>query len=88
MLLILFSSSFFTITSSLNSSNSHLLNNSMILELEFDFMNVTSLKKVHCKPGEGLNCGAKKDLDLGSQFLVSSRQVNTGLSLVNNDHLT
>ena len=79
ILLILLFSRAYGITSSLNFINSYLiLNDSMIPELELDFMNMTDLTKTLCKPGHGLECGAKEDLDLGSQFLVSSRQCEGG----------
>ena len=63
---------------SLNSYDSFIIDDRMIPEKDpDDIMNMTS-SKAGCKPGPGLQCGAKRVLDLGEQFLVSSRVCQGG----------
>ena len=62
---------------SLNYLNSFINDDRMILRKDPDFMNMTS-SKAGCKPGPGLECGARRVLDLGKQLLVSSRVCQGG----------
>ena len=79
VLLIIFFSIYIGISCSLNSLNSFKIDDIVIPELDLNALNVTSkTSKAHCKPGPGLQCGARTVLDLGSEFLVSSRRCGGG----------
>ena len=74
--LILFFSIYNGISRSLNSLDSFKIDDIVLPELDLNVTSTTS--KAGCKPGPGLKCGARNVLDLGSEFLVSSRRCRGG----------
>ena len=79
VLLIIFFSINNGISCSLNSLDSFKIDDIVIPKFDLNALNVTSkTSKAHCKPGPGLQCGARTVLDLGSEFLVSSRRCGGG----------